>query len=152
MAENLIGDPAPGRSISETVGKMEWSADELQQLGNQMSSNGLMGILGGTLNSVGKTLSTVLLAPLSDVVCSLSILGGVKALQNCRVGAVKSFLFGSDSNALASTLGVAVALLKPILDPLSQSVQQLLNALGVSVGETDVNLYSVRCGSPHLVY
>ena len=35
---------------------------------------------------------------------------------------------------------------------LSNLLQQLLNLLGLSLGQTDVSLLSVDCGKPRLVY
>ncbi|MOA68688.1 hypothetical protein D3C78_1964240 [compost metagenome] len=49
-------------------------------------------------------------------------------------------------------LSVVVNLLQPVLAPLSGLLQQLLNMLGLSVGQTDVSLLSVDCGQPRLVY
>lgn len=45
-----------------------------------------------------------------------------------------------------------MVLLDPLLSSLSVVLQQLLNALGLSVGQTDVSLISVDCGKPRLVY
>ncbi|MNU09915.1 hypothetical protein D3C72_2567660 [compost metagenome] len=49
-------------------------------------------------------------------------------------------------------LSIVVNLLQPVLSPLSALLQQLLDMLGVSVGQTDVSLLSVDCGQPRLVY
>ena len=45
-----------------------------------------------------------------------------------------------------------MTLLQPLLGMLSTLLQQLLDLLGLSVGQTDVSLLSVDCGKPRLVY
>ena len=49
-------------------------------------------------------------------------------------------------------LSIVVTLLQPLLGMLSTLLQQLLDLLGLSVGQTDVSLLSVDCGKPRLVY
>ncbi|MNV95983.1 hypothetical protein D3C71_1909340 [compost metagenome] len=58
----------------------------------------------------------------------------------------------SGSSQVGGVLSVVVNLLQPVLAPLSGLLQQLLNMLGLSVGQTDVSLLSVDCGQPRLVY
>ena len=45
-----------------------------------------------------------------------------------------------------------MTLLTPVLNTLSLVLNQALNVLGVSIGQTDVSLLSVDCGKPRLVY
>ena len=89
-----------------------------------------------------------MLAPLSDLTCALAIVPD--AIRQCRVGAVSSLALTGGNQA--SGVSVVVALLQPLLDMLSNLLQQLLNLLGLSLGQTDVSLLSVDCGKPRLVY
>ena len=88
---------------------------------------GLTGVLGGTLQLVGNILSSLLLAPLSDLTCALAIVPD--AIRQCRVGAVSSLAL-TGGNQASGVLSVVVALLQPLLDMLSNLLQQLLNLLG----------------------
>lgn len=151
LAEELVlRDNGGSRPISTVVNELQWSREALDTLGTRMASNGLTGVIGGTLQVVGNTLNTLLGAPLADLGCTLAGLGGQRALNRCRVDAVKTLTLAGD-NFVAGLASIAIALLQPLLDPLSQVLQQLLNMLGLNLGETDVTLHSVQCGVPHLV-
>jgi uncharacterized membrane protein len=151
LATKLVGGGGsnPGKSVSEVVNNMQWSTDAMNQLGQRMSTGGLTGVLGGTLQLVGNILSSLLLAPLSDLTCALAIVPD--AIRQCRVGAVSSLAL-TGGNQASGVLSVVVTLLQPLLDMLSNLLQQLLNLLGLSLGQTDVSLLSVDCGKPRLVY
>ncbi len=151
LATTLVGGGGsnPGKSISQVVNDMQWSSTALNQLGQRMSTGGLTGVLGGTLQLVGNLLNSLLLAPLSDVTCLLAITPD--AIRQCRVNAVSSLAL-SGGNQVGGVLSIVVTLLQPLLGMLSTLLQQLLDMLGLSVGQTDVSLLSVDCGKPRLVY
>ncbi|MCZ8430925.1 pilus assembly protein TadG-related protein [Achromobacter ruhlandii] len=147
LATTLVGGGGsnPGKSISQVVNDMQWSSTALNQLGQRMSTGGLTGVLGGTLQLVGNLLNSLLLAPLSDVTCLLAITPD--AIRQCRVNAVSTLAL-SGGNQVGGVLSIVVTL----LGMLSTLLQQLLDLLGLSVGQTDVSLLSVDCGKPRLVY
>ncbi|WP_081330474.1 pilus assembly protein TadG-related protein [Achromobacter ruhlandii] len=151
LATTLVGGGGsnPGKSISQVVNDMQWSSTALNQLGQRMSTGGLTGVLGGTLQLVGNILNSLLLAPLSDVTCLLAITPD--AIRQCRVNAVSALAL-SGGNQVGGVLSIVVTLLQPLLGMLSTLLQQLLDLLGLSVGQTDVSLLSVDCGKPRLVY
>lgn len=151
LATDLVGGGGnnPGKSISQVVNDMQWSTTALNQLSQRMSTGGLTGLLGGTLQLVGNILNGLLLAPLSDLTCSLMLVPD--SIRQCRVGAVASLAL-SGGNQIGGVLSIVVALLQPLLGMLSTLLQQLLDLLGLSVGQTDVSLLSVDCGKPRLVY
>lgn len=151
LATTLVGGGGsnPGKSISQVVNDMQWSSTALNQLGQRMSTGGLTGVLGGTLQLVGNLLNSLLLAPLSDVTCLLAITPD--AIRQCRVNAVSTLAL-SGGNQVGGVLSIVVTLLQPLLGMLSTLLQQLLDLLGLSVGQTDVSLLSVDCGKPRLVY
>ncbi|WP_063585175.1 pilus assembly protein TadG-related protein [Achromobacter ruhlandii] len=151
LATALVGGGGsnPGKSISQVVNDMQWSSTALNQLGQRMSTGGLTGVLGGTLQLVGNLLNSLLLAPLSDVTCLLAITPD--AIRQCRVNAVSTLAL-SGGNQVGGVLSIVVTLLQPLLGMLSTLLQQLLDLLGLSVGQTDVSLLSVDCGKPRLVY
>ncbi|WP_232734873.1 pilus assembly protein TadG-related protein [Achromobacter ruhlandii] len=151
LATTLVGGGGsnPGKSISQVVNDMQWSSTALNQLGQRMSTGGLTGVLGGTLQLVGNLLNSLLLAPLSDVTCLLAITPD--AIRQCRVNAVSALAL-SGGNQVGGVLSIVVTLLQPLLGMLSTLLQQLLDLLGLSVGQTDVSLLSVDCGKPRLVY
>ncbi|WP_249292231.1 pilus assembly protein TadG-related protein [Achromobacter ruhlandii] len=151
LATTLVGGGGsnPGKSISQVVNDMQWSSTALNQLGQRMSTGGLTGVLGGTLQLVGNILNSLLLAPLSDVTCLLAITPD--AIRQCRVNAVSTLAL-SGGNQVGGVLSIVVTLLQPLLGMLSTLLQQLLDLLGLSVGQTDVSLLSVDCGKPRLVY
>jgi uncharacterized membrane protein len=148
--ELVLRDNGGSRSVSEVVNSLQWSREALDALGSRMTSNGLTGFVGGTLQVVGNTLNTILIAPLADLGCTLAGLGGQKKVNECRVNGVKTLALSGD-NFVAGLASIAIALLQPLLDPLSQTLQQLLDVLGVNLGETDVSLHAVQCGAPRLV-
>lgn len=151
LATTLVGGGGsnPGKSISQVVNDMQWSSTALNQLGQRMSTGGLTGVLGGTLQLVGNILNSLLLAPLSDVTCLLAITPD--AIRQCRVNAVSTLAL-SGGNQVGGVLSIVVTLLQPLLGMLSTLLLQLLDLLGLSVGQTDVSLLSVDCGKPRLVY
>lgn len=149
MAASLVG-PGRGRSVSQVVNEMQWSQQRMQALGQTMTNNGLIGVLGGTLTLVDQLLTTLLAAPLSDVACALADLGGVAAGNQCRRNAVENLVL-RDNNMLGALLSMVMALLEPILQALSAVLNALLQSLGVNVLEADVTLHDVQCGQAHLV-
>lgn len=151
LATKLVGGGGnnAGKSISQVVNDMQWSSTALNQLGQRMSTGGLTGVLGGTLQLVGNILNSLLLAPLSDLTCALAITPD--AVRQCRVNAVSSLAL-SGGNQVGGVLSIVVTLLQPLLGMLTTLLQNLLDMLGLSVGQTDVSLLSVDCGKPRLVY
>ncbi|MGE7085032.1 pilus assembly protein TadG-related protein [Achromobacter xylosoxidans] len=151
LATTLVGGGGSnaGKSISQVVNDMQWSSTALNQLGQRMSTGGLTGVLGGTLQLVGNLLNSLLLAPLSDVTCLLGLTPD--AIRQCRINGVSTLAL-SGSNQVGGVLSIVVTLLQPLLGMLSSLLQQLLDLLGLSVGQTDVSLLSVDCGKPRLVY
>lgn len=151
LATTLVGGGGSnaGKSISQVVNDMQWSSTALNQLGQRMATGGLTGVLGGTLQLVGNLLNSLLLAPLSDVTCLLALTPD--AIRQCRVNAVSTLAL-SGGNQVGGVLSIVVTLLQPLLGMLSSLLQQLLDLLGLSVGQTDVSLLSVDCGKPRLVY
>lgn len=151
LAAKLVGeDPNnAGKTVSKVVNDMQWSKTAMDQLGTRLTTGGLTGVLGGTLQVVGNVLKSLLFAPLSDVSCALYF--APDKIRLCRIDAVGTLALSGDGQ-VGGVLSVVVALLAPLLDSLSAVLQQLLNALGLSLGQTDVSLISVDCGKPRLVY
>jgi len=151
LATQLVGGDKnnAGKTISKVVNDMQWSKTAMDQLGARLTTGGLTGVLGGTLQLVGGILNSLLLAPLSDVTCSLKLVPD--AIRQCRVDAVGTLALNG-SGQVGGVLSVVMALLDPLLSSLSVVLQQLLDVLGLSVGQTDVALISVDCGKPRLVY
>lgn len=151
LATKLVGGGGnnAGKSISQVVNDMQWSSTALNQLGQRMSTGGLTGVLGGTLQLVGNILNSLLLAPLGDLTCALAITPD--AIRQCRVNAVSTLAL-SGGNQVGGVLSIVVTLLQPLLGMLTTLLQNLLDMLGLSVGQTDVSLLSVDCGKPRLVY
>ncbi len=151
LATQLVGGDKnnAGKTISKVVNDMQWSKTAMDQLGARLTTGGLTGVLGGTLQLVGNILNSLLLAPLSDVTCALALVPD--AIRQCRVNAVGTLAL-SGGNQVGGVLSVVMVLLDPLLSSLSVVLQQLLNVLGLSVGQTDVSLISVDCGKPRLVY
>ncbi|CAB3902144.1 hypothetical protein LMG26858_04292 [Achromobacter anxifer] len=151
LATQLVGGDKnnAGKTISKVVNDMQWSTTAMDQLGARLSTGGLTGVLGGTLQLVGNILNSLLFAPLSDVTCALALVPD--AIRQCRVNAVGTLAL-SGGNQVGGVLSVVMVLLDPLLSSLSVVLQQLLNVLGLSVGQTDVSLISVDCGKPRLVY
>lgn len=151
LATQLVGgdNNNAGKTISKVVNDMQWSKTAMDQLGARLTTGGLTGVLGGTLQLVGGILNSLLLAPLSDVTCALALTPD--AIRQCRVNAVGSLALNG-SGQVGGVLSVVMVLLDPLLGSLSNVLQQLLGVLGLSVGQTDVSLISVDCGKPRLVY
>ncbi|MGV2896897.1 TadG family pilus assembly protein [Achromobacter sp. AGC78] len=151
LATNLVGGGGSnaGKSITQVFNDMQWAATALNQLGNRLSTGGLTGVLGGTLQLVGNILTSLLVAPVNDLVCTLAITPS--AIRQCRINSVAALALDGGSQ-VGGVLSIVVNLLQPVLSPLSALLQQLLDTLGVSVGQTDVSLLSVDCGQPRLVY
>lgn len=149
LAQELVGATGPGRSITEVVAELKWSKEALDALGKRMAGSGLTGFLGGTLQTVGNVLNTILVAPLGDVFCGLTNWTNDQ-LRECRADAVKTLALSGDS-LIGGVAAVVMSLLSPLLNPLSQLLQQLLTTLGLNLGETDIALHSVQCGIPRLV-
>jgi len=151
LATDLVGGggSSAGNSITQVVNNLQWSTTALNQLSARLTTGGLTGVLGGTLQLVGNVLSSLLLAPVNDVVCALGLTPS--AIRQCRINSVASLAL-SGSSQVSGVLSIVVNLLQPVLAPLSTLLQQLLDLLGLSVGQTDVSLLSVDCGQPRLVY
>lgn len=149
LAAQLVGPSTYGRSITEVVNELQWSGGAMNDLAYRMSQGGLTGVLGGTLQIVGNVLGS-LLSPVLDIGCGIG--GLFVGLKECRINAVSDLVLKAGSNGLSGLASIVVALLQPLLDPLSALLQQLLNLLGLNLGETDVSLLSVDCGKPRLVY
>ncbi|AVJ28931.1 hypothetical protein CLM73_18425 [Achromobacter spanius] len=151
LATQLVGGDKnnAGKTISKVVNDMQWSKTAMDQLGARLTTGGLTGVLGGTLQLVGGILNSLLLAPLSDVTCALALTPD--AIRQCRVNAVGTLAL-SGTEQVGGVLSVVMVLLDPLLSSLSVVLQQLLDVLGLSVGQTDVALISVDCGKPRLVY
>jgi uncharacterized membrane protein len=116
-----------------------------------MAGGGLTGVLGGTLQVVGNALTTLLVAPVNDLLCGVGGLFGPGTTRQCRVDSVASLALNNNGQ-LGGVLSIVISLLSPLLDMLSGMLQQLFNLLGLSLGQTDVSLISVDCGRPRLVY
>ena len=154
LAESLVGtgNGGRGRSITDVGNEMRWSTQAMADLQASVATGGLTGLLGGVLQGVGNTLSTLLLDPLADLVCNLAGLGAASAVHACRVDYVQNNTLKNGSNLLASTLTLVLAILDPLLDLLSGALVRLLDLLGLSLGQTDVDLLSIDCGTSKLVY
>ncbi|WP_341669010.1 pilus assembly protein TadG-related protein [Alcaligenes sp. SDU_A2] len=158
MASSLVGD-GEGRSISAVAAEMNWSKERMNQIAKSMGANGLTGVLGGTLSLVDNLLVTILAAPLGDFLCLLGGIGGEKAMNDCRVGAVETLVLKGNgvlsdqgsSGLLGAVLNMVVALLDPVLHALSALLEGLLQLLGLSLVEADVKLHDVQCGTAYLV-
>ncbi|KGD89386.1 hypothetical protein JL37_24190 [Achromobacter sp. RTa] len=153
LAKDLVGGGGsdPGKSVSEVFQNLKWSKNAMDQLGQRMSTGGLAGVLGGTLQVVGNALTTLLVAPVNDLVCGVGGIFGPGAIRQCRIDSVAALAL-NDGGQLGGVLSIVISLLSPLLDMLSGVLQQLLNLLGLSLGQTDVSLISVDCGRPRLVY
>lgn len=151
LATQLVGGDKnnAGKTISKVVNDMQWSKTAMDQLGARLTTGGLTGVLGGTLQLVGGIVNSLLLAPLSDVACALRVTPD--GIRQCRVDAVGDLALRGDEQ-VGGVLSVVMVLLGPLLDSLSTMLQQVLGVLGLSVGQTDVSLISVDCGKPRLVY
>ncbi|WP_372657711.1 pilus assembly protein TadG-related protein [Hydrogenophaga sp.] len=152
LATSLVGNGngGRGRSITEVHQGLQDSADLLVPLSQRINSGGLSGLLGGVLNSVGGLLDSVLLDPLADISCNLALLpSGVRA---CRVAHIRDHTLANGNKLLGASLDMVIALIDPALSSLSAVFENLLNTLGLSLGETDVEVLSVSCGRPKLVY
>ena len=152
IAASLVGtgNGGYGRTITTVGNEMRWSQQSLEALNTQVVAGGLGGLLGGLLNGVGMTLNTLLIDPVADVGCSLGLTAN--AVRTCRTNYIRDSTLAAGSNLLSSTLSMAIALISPLLDPLSAVFEALLARLGISLGQTDVSLLSVGCGRPGMVY
>lgn len=149
MAESLVGD-GWGRDISTVVNEMKWSKQRMNELTDRMSQNGLVGFLGGTIGIVDNLLTSLLIAPVGDLLCGIGVLGGKDAVRDCRIKAVQRLVL-NESNIVGAAVSIVLALLTPVLDALSTIVTSLLQALGLSLVEADVKLHDVQCGTAYLV-
>jgi uncharacterized membrane protein len=156
LATSLVGTGNGGRGkttaeVSQELQDANTAADGL--LGNLTSginSGGLGGLLGGVLNGLGSTVGN-LGNFLGGTVVDLCLLQTAAACRNSRINYISNML-ASDSNFLSTSLNMTIGLLDPILDSLSTVLNNLLDQLGVNFGETDVEVISVSCGRPKLVY
>ncbi|MCY1526259.1 hypothetical protein D9M68_612680 [compost metagenome] len=137
--------------MSEVFDNLAWSKTAMDRLGQRMATGGLAGVLGGTLQVVGNALTTLLVAPVNDLLCGVGGIFGPSVIRQCRVDSVAALAL-NDGGQLGGVLSIVISLLSPLLDMLSSMLQQLLNLLGLSLGQTDVSLISVDCGRPRLVY
>lgn len=148
FAERLVGSQGAGESVSAVVNRLNWSAEQIQNLNNRVINGGLLGLLGGTVTVVGNLLDTVA-AVVADTVCVLHLTPN--AIRSCRIDSVAALAL-TGTSALSGLINVVIALLQPLLDPISELLRQVLMLLGLNLGETDVSLLSVDCGKPRLVY
>lgn len=72
-----------------------------------------------------------------------SVLDGVSELLGI-IGATAQPL-------LVNVLGPVVSLLEPLLDELGNAVSNLLAALGLELGKSEIKVHSISCGIPQLV-
>ncbi len=108
------------------------------------------GLLTGLLNGVTDLLSGVL----NDCTGLLGLGGSTTGCKNMIKNSLSSSS-NSGGNAISNALSVLVGLLKPLLNAVGAQVLTplLQNALGINVGQIDVNLRSLDCkASPMLVY
>ncbi|MEI2415652.1 TadG family pilus assembly protein [Orrella sp. JC864] len=147
--EFLLGPSRAGRSLTEITAEQRYSAEALRARGEKWASGA---ILNGLLSEVGALLNVVLAAPLGDTVCGIAGLGGAQAVRNCKRPYVEAMVKGKTGiTALVSS--ILLDALDPLLTLLSQILQSVLrDVLGISLGQTDLSLYSVRCGESRLVY
>ncbi len=152
LASSLVGtsNGGRGRSITEVGNGLRWSDSALAALDTRIRTGGLGGLLGGVLDGLGRTLSSLLFDPLADLGCSLALTPS--AIHACRVSYVRDSTLAAGENLLSGVLSMVIAILDPVLNLLSQVVSKLLEALGLSIGQTDVSLLSVDCGVAKLVH
>src|SRR5690606_41139873 len=82
FAERLVGSTGAGESVSAVVNRLNWSAEQIQNLNNRVVNGGLLGLLGGTVTVVGNLLDTVA-AVAADTVCVLRLTPS--AIRTCRI-------------------------------------------------------------------
>ncbi|WP_307886096.1 TadG family pilus assembly protein [Variovorax boronicumulans] len=150
VAQQLVGTTGIGRSVSDVSNEIRFSADAMTDFNEKLKGQGLGGLLSGTLEGVGLLLNTILINPVVDVLCLLKI--GETAIRNCRTDYIKNSVLSSGNNLVYTVLSGVLSLLEPLLDRLSDVISNLLTTLGLSIGQTDVSLISVDCGTSKLVY
>jgi hypothetical protein len=177
LAQSLVGSQGKGNSPSDIANDIQHNLDEGVHIGgvaqpvstslNQLSQDlselplGLVSAtLGGVVGSVSGLVGGVtglvgnLVNGLGNVLFGCEgILSGnytSEKVRECRVNTVEDDVL-KDGNLDSVTAGLAMAVLQPVLDPLTGVLNDLLAQLGLHLGETDVVLYSVKCGTPRLV-
>lgn len=115
------------------------------------------GLLSGLLNGIGDLLGSVL-GLLGGDGCTYPGLLGSTSNAGC-VSLIGSTLTKASNQSgggtVSNTLTVLTGLLKPVLNALGNTVLTpvLRDVLGLSLGETDVNMMSLKCGgTARLVY
>jgi uncharacterized membrane protein len=151
LAQSLVGTENGGRgkSITQIGNELRGSKEAIDQLNARLTTGGLGGLLGGVLQGVGNLLNGLLLDPVADLLCNLTL--SPSAIHQCRVNHVRDSTIAGTSNLLSGVLSMVIDLLKPVLDLLSGIIANLLATLGLSLGQTDVSLLSVDCGVAKLV-
>ena len=147
LAATLVGGSATnaGKSIADVLAGLKSDADKLK-------TGPIGGLLGGTLQLVGNLLGGVVTI-VADTTCNLSGLFDQGKIRECRINYIAANALGGASGGTNAGLQtIVMTLLTPVLNTLSLVLNQALNVLGVSIGQTDVSLLSVDCGKPRLVY
>ncbi len=152
LASELVGSGygGSGKSITQVGNDLRSSKGAVDQLNAQLTSGGLGDLLGGVLQGVGNLVSGLVLDPVADLLCAVT-LGGPSAVRMCRINHVRDVTISSGPNLLSGVLSMVIDILKPVLTSLSGVATKLLEALGLSLGQTDVSLLSVDCGVAKLV-
>jgi uncharacterized membrane protein len=147
LAATLVGGSATnaGKSIADVLAGLKSDADKLK-------TGPIGGLLGGTLQLVGNLLGGVVTI-VADTTCNLTGLFDQGKIRECRINYIAANALGGASGGTNAGLQtIVMTLLTPVLNTLSLVLNQALNVLGVSIGQTDVSLLSVDCGKPRLVY
>ncbi len=114
------------------------------------------GLLSGAINGIGDLLGVVG-GLLSGDGCSYTGLLGTTSNAGC-VTLLKTALgkssSGSSGGATSNGLAVTAGVLKPLLDTVGSGILTplLQNTLGVHLGEVEVKVESLQCGSSKLVF
>src|SRR3546814_11121052 len=85
---------------------MQWSGQALDALAGRMTTGGLTGALGGTLQLVGNVLGS-LLSPVLDIGCGVGSLFG--SLKECRINTVADLVLKTNGNGLSGLASIVVA-------------------------------------------
>lgn len=115
------------------------------------------GLLGGVVNGIGDLLGAVG-GLLAGDGCSYTGLAGTTSNAGC-VALLKNTLTKASGSsgggaATSNSLAVLTGMLRPVLDAVGANVLTplLQNVIGIHLGEVDVKLESLQCGSSKLVY
>ena len=115
------------------------------------------GLLGGVVNGLGDLLGAVG-GLLNGDGCSYSGLLGTTSNAGCVALLKNTLTKASNSSAggtaTSNSLAVLTGMLKPVLNAIGTNVLTplLQNVLGIHLGQVDVKVESLQCGSSKLVY